>query len=114
MRSRTLLLSDRPFKVMSKTRIRVVARVVALPDKVEQVKSVLLELIEPTRKEEGCIVYELLHNQDDPTDFTFVEEWESQSLLNAHLDSAHIAAAESQLEGLVATEPDIRLYQLLA
>lgn len=99
---------------MSKTMIRVVARVVALPDKVEAVKSVLLGLIEPTRKEEGCIVYELLQNQADPTDFTFVEEWESQALLEAHLASAHIEEAESQLNGLVAAEPDIRLYQLLA
>ena len=99
---------------MSKTTIRVVARVVALPDQVEEVKSVLLGLIEPTRKEQGCIVYELLQNQADPTDFTFVEEWESQALLEAHLASAHIEEAESQLNGLVAAEPDIRLYQLLA
>jgi quinol monooxygenase YgiN len=99
---------------MSKTTIRVVARVVALPDKVEEVKSVLLGLIEPTRKEQGCIVYELLQNQADPTDFTFVEEWETQALLEAHLASAHIEEAESQLDGLVAAEPDIRLYQLLA
>jgi quinol monooxygenase YgiN len=99
---------------MSKTTIRVVARVVALPDQVEEVKSVLLGLIEPTRKEEGCIVYELLQNQADPTDFTFVEEWETQALLEAHLASAHIEEAESQLNGLIAAEPDIRLYQLLA
>jgi quinol monooxygenase YgiN len=98
---------------MSKTTIRVVARVVALPDKVEEVKSVLMGIIEPTRQEEGCIVYELLHNQEDPTDFTFVEEWESQALLDAHLASPHIAEADSQLDGLVAAEPDIRIYQLL-
>lgn len=99
---------------MSKTKIRVVARVVALPDKVEDVKSVLLGLIEPTRQEDGCIVYELLQNQDDPTDFTFVEEWESQALLDAHLASAHLAEADAKLEGLVAAEPDIRIYRLLA
>ena len=99
---------------MSKTTLRVVARVIALPDKVEEVKSVLLGLMEPTRGEKGCIVYELLHNHADPTDFTFVEEWETQVLLNAHLASGHIKEAESQLNGLVAAEPDIRLYQLLA
>jgi hypothetical protein len=54
---------------MSKTRVRVVARVVAVPDKVEEVKSILLGLIEPTRQEEGCIVYELLQNQKDPKRF---------------------------------------------
>lgn len=98
---------------MSKTTIRVVARVVALEDKVEPVKSVLIGLIEPTRKEDGCLVYELLQNQKDSTDFTFVEEWESQELLDAHLASAHIAEAVSQLNGLLAAEPDIRVYHLL-
>ncbi|HEY9668235.1 MAG TPA: putative quinol monooxygenase [Coleofasciculaceae cyanobacterium] len=99
---------------MSQTTIRVVARVVALPDQVEGMKSVLMGIIEPTRQEEGCIVYELLQNQEDPTDFTFVEEWESQELLDKHLSSAHLIEAAVQLNGLVAAEPDIRIYQLLA
>jgi quinol monooxygenase YgiN len=99
---------------MSKTTIRVVARIMATPEQVEQVKSVLLGLIEPTRQEKGCIVYELLQNQEDVTDFTFVEEWESQEMLNTHLASAHIAEAVSQLNGLLAAEPDIRTYRLLA
>lgn len=99
---------------MSKITIRVVARVVAFPKKVDEVKSILLELIEPTCQEKGCITYELLQNQADPTDFTFVEEWESQELLNEHLNSAHISQASSQLNGLIAAEPDIRVYQLLA
>jgi len=99
---------------MTKTTIRVVARVVALADKVDELKLVLMRLIEPTRQEKGCIVYELLQNQEELTDFTFIEEWESQALLEEHLASAHIAEAESKLEGLVAAEPDIRIYQLLA
>lgn len=98
---------------MSQTAIRVVARVIALPDKVEEVKSILTKLVEPTRQEVGCITYELLQNHADPTDFTFVEEWKSQDLLDVHLASAHIAQAELQLTGLVAAAPDIRIYQLL-
>src|SRR4028118_893224 len=99
---------------MSQTTLRVVARVIARPEKVEQAKSILTKLVEATRQEEGCITYELLQNHQDVTDFTFVEEWESQALLEAHLASAHIAQAKSQLEGAIAAEPDIRLYRLLA
>jgi len=99
---------------MSKTTIRVVARVVALPETVEAVKLVLIGIMEPTRNEEGCISYELLHNEEDLTDFTFVEEWESRAWLEAHLASAHIEAAVSELNGLIVTEPDIRIYRLLA
>lgn len=99
---------------MSKTPIKVVARVTALPEKVEKVKLILLSLIEPTTQETGCITYELFQNQVDLTDFTFVEEWESLDLLNTHLASVHISQATAQIEGLIATEPDIRIYQQLA
>jgi len=99
---------------MNNQSIHVVARVVAIPDKVEELKSLLLGLIEPTRLETGVIKYELLQNQSDPTDFTFVEEWESAEALNTHLASPHLQAAVASLEGLTAAPPDIRRYYILA
>ncbi|MCU0515755.1 MAG: antibiotic biosynthesis monooxygenase [Oscillatoria sp. Prado101] len=99
---------------MSDTGVRVVARVVALPEKLEEVKAVVTGLVEPTRKEAGCISYELLQNQDDPTDFTFVEEWESRELLDAHLNSPHLQEAGAKLNGIAAAAPDIRFYTLIA
>ncbi|TBR61464.1 antibiotic biosynthesis monooxygenase [Mastigocladus laminosus UU774] len=94
--------------------IRVVARISAHPEKVEELKAVFLELIEPTRQENGCIKYELLQNQSDPTEFTFVEEWTSDEALDAHLGSAHIQTAVAKLKDLVASDIDIRRYTLLA
>ncbi|MEH2433537.1 MAG: putative quinol monooxygenase [Nostoc sp.] len=99
---------------MTNQTIRVVARIIALPNKVEELKAVLLELIEPTRQEAGAIKYELLQNQYDSTDFTVVEEWTSHEALNAHLDSPHFQAGAAKLEALVAAAPDIRQYHLLA
>ncbi|MEG3974790.1 putative quinol monooxygenase [Microcoleus sp. herbarium8] len=99
---------------MSKPTLRVVARLTAFPDKVAELKSLLLSIIEPTRQEKGCIKYELLQNQADPTDFTFVEEWESAALLEQHLASNHLQAAVEKLEGLAVAPPDIRRYELLA
>jgi quinol monooxygenase YgiN len=99
---------------LSNSTIRVVARIIALPDKVEELKAVLLELIEPTRQEPGCIQYELLYNSSEPTDFTFVETWNSDEDLDIHLSSLHIQKAFEQVEGLLATLPDIRRYHLLA
>ncbi len=99
---------------MTNQTVRVVARVVAMPENVEEVRAILMELIEPTRAEDGCIQYQLLQNHTEPTDFTFVEEWTSQAALDTHLASPHIEAASDKLEGLIASEPDIRLYKLLA
>jgi quinol monooxygenase YgiN len=98
---------------MPEDSLRVVARIKALPEKVDMVRAVLLELIEPTRKEEGCIVYELLQNKSDPTDFTFVEEWQSESFLDSHAKSQHLKDAREKLKGMVAEAPDIRSYSVV-
>jgi quinol monooxygenase YgiN len=95
---------------MPEDSLRVVARVKALPDRVDTVRSILLQLIEPTRREEGCVVYELLQNKADPTDFTFVEEWRSGSCLDIHAASAHLKDATEKLRGVIAEAPDIRKY----
>jgi quinol monooxygenase YgiN len=99
---------------MSQKTLRVVARVVALPDKVEQLKTILLKLIEPTRAEPGCVQYHLLQNQAEPTDFTFVEEWASADDLENHLQSQHIQKAMVQINGLVVQAPDIRVYNQIS
>lgn len=59
---------------MDERSLRVVARVKAKPDKVAEVREALAGLVAPTRREAGCVVYELLQNQTEPADFTFVEE----------------------------------------
>lgn len=98
---------------MTASSVLVVARVVAHRDRIFDLQSLLLGLLVSTRQEKGCIQYDLLHNNEDPTDFTFVEIWESQADLEAHLASDHLQAAIQQLEGLVTAPPDIRRYHLL-
>lgn len=94
--------------------LRVVARITALPDKADEVRSILLALIEPTRNEAGCLSYELLRNNADPTDFTFVEEWSSDATLDAHMATPHLQNAVAQTASLLSEPPDIRRYSLLA
>jgi quinol monooxygenase YgiN len=98
---------------MRENSLRVVARMVARPEGVEEVRSILAGLIGPTRAERGCVGYELLQNRSDPTDFTFVEEWEDDAALDAHLSAGHIRDALSRLPALLAAEPDIRRYSVV-
>ncbi len=99
---------------MSSKTLRVVAHLKANPDKVEETRKALTELVKPTCAEDGCIGYELLQNDADPTDFTFVEEWSTDAALDAHLRSEHICTLQSRAEELFAAPPDIRRYALLA
>lgn len=98
---------------MNGSSVRVVARVKALPEQVAAVRSALSKLIEPTRREVGCITYELWQNKLDPTDFTFVEEWESDAALDAHAASQHLKDAAAKLNDLVAKPTDVRRYDRL-
>jgi quinol monooxygenase YgiN len=98
---------------MRRDTLRVVARIKALPERVDAVRSILLELIEPTRKEEGCLLYELLQNKSDPTDFTFVEEWEDDASLIFHAASEHMKTVGDKLREAIAEPPDIRRYSVV-
>lgn len=90
--------------------IHVVARLVARPEAVAAAKEALAGLLAPTRREAGCIRYELFQNREDSTDFTFTEEWADDASLDAHLGSAHLAAVRARAEELFAAAPDIRRY----
>jgi quinol monooxygenase YgiN len=99
---------------MTAMTVRVVAHLTSKQDKIEETRAALLALIGPTRAEEGCIVYELMQNDAEPSDFTFVEEWASDAALDAHLQSEHIRTLQSKADDIFAAPPDIRRYTLLA
>jgi len=84
----------------------------ARPNKVDALLPVLSSLVEPTRKESGCLSYILLQNNEDPTDFTFIEEWKSQAALESHFATKHFKDAVAKLPDLIAAEPDIRQYHV--
>ncbi len=93
--------------------VRVIAKVKARPGKVNELLSEISSLIQPTRKEPGCIRYELLQNNEDPADFAFVEEWQNSGALQSHFATKHFKEALVKLPSLVATEPDIQRYRLV-
>jgi quinol monooxygenase YgiN len=98
---------------MSNEVLGVVARIVARPESVETVRDALKSLLEPTRNEVGCVVYELMQNANDPTDFTFYEEWTSGAALDDHARSAHMKTTFDRLAGHLATAPDVRRYSYI-
>ena len=98
---------------MTSDTIRVVARLKAQPDKVNALHAVLFGLLAPTRAEQGCIRYEMLQNLEDPTDFTFTEEWSGQPALDAHFETDHIRDALARFPDLLADELDVRRYSLV-
>jgi quinol monooxygenase YgiN len=94
--------------------LRVVAHLRAKAGKEEELKALLCGLIAPTRQEAGYLEYQLYQNKADSQDFTFVEEWESDLALDAHLASPHLVSAIARLPELLEGDADIRRYRLIA
>ena len=93
--------------------VRMIARFTAHPEQQQALRETLSDLIEPTRRESGCLRYELWHNRSDPTDFTFIEEWASEAALEAHSRTPHLAALFKKLLELGVAEPKVFKYMAL-
>lgn len=94
--------------------IHVIARHFARPETVDEVRRILLSLIDSSRAEPGCLKYELLQNVDDPTDFTFVETFASKEALTVHAAAPYIAGLAPRLKDLVARPSEVFRYRAIA
>ena len=102
--SSTLLSFKQEPKEMNEKTLNVVAIVETSADKVEELKAVCLGLIEPTRKENGCISYDLYQDITNPGKFTFIEHWKSKEHLDVHLKTPHLVAAGASFGKLATKE----------
>lgn len=99
---------------MNRQTLCLLAHFKARPEKAADLRALLLGLIPPTRMEPGCLRYELWDNEDDPTELTFVEEWESAEALDRHLETPHLQAALGRFPELLAEELVLRRYRKAA
>lgn len=96
---------------MSKEIIHVVATFIAAPGKESELEQALASLVEPTRKEAGCLRYDLFRVLDGSGDFVFVEEWESVETLDAHGQSAHVKEVGAKAPALLGAPPKVTRYR---
>ncbi len=83
--------------------LTIIANIVAKDDHIELVKTELVKLINTTRAEEGCINYDLHQDNENPTHFTFYENWSSRELWQTHMANDHLADYMAATEGCVAS-----------
>ena len=81
--------------------LTVIARVHAKPGKEYELREALTALVEPTRREKGCVTYDLHQGTADPGWFFFYENWEHEEDLDAHLAAPHVAEFAGRLEELI-------------
>ena len=84
--------------------LTVLATIKARNDTADKVRALLSRLVEPTRKEKGCVEYTLYQDNENPSVFIFFEHWESQADLDAHMKSAHFKECFAAIEGMFDLE----------
>jgi quinol monooxygenase YgiN len=71
--------------------IHVVVSLYAKAGREESLRRDLIQVVEPSRREEGSLGYDLFVDMNDPRRFVFVERWASADAQNRHhTQSEHI------------------------
>jgi len=94
--------------------VHVIVKVVARPDAKGQMRDIVQRLCTESRKEAGCLKYNVLENLSEPNVFVLTEEWESETHLDAHNRTAHFGAAVTKAQPLLAKDLDVGRYRAIS
>jgi quinol monooxygenase YgiN len=78
------------------------------PDR-EKVRSLVLQFVEPARREAGCLYYDLYQKIDDPNTFYIIDGWANQEAVDSHANNPHVAKVMEELGPLLVFGPSITL-----
>ena len=82
-------------------------------DKLSDFIKLCNELIEESRKEEGCLSYHLQQNTERENYLVFVEEWKSNEAIEKHNSSEHFTRIVPLLVEMCEDAPVIQTFDRL-
>lgn len=86
----------------------------ARPGVEETLAAVLARYVVLTRHEPACRNVDLVRSATQGGRFLVVEKWDSAAAVQAHLDSELMAAMATDAVPLLATKPDLDLYDSIS
>lgn len=88
--------------------VHVICKMSIQPDQTDVFIEYADELIDATRKEAGCLKYELHRGEEDGI-FFFIEDWKDTTELNTHMQSEHFTRLVPLMDEISAEEPRLEL-----
>ncbi len=64
----------------------------------DKMNELLSAMVAPSKKEKGCLFYEIFQYENDTKRFMAVETWEDEEALNGHKTSEHYKIYKSSYE----------------
>lgn len=83
----------------------------SVPGKRAKVLELAAPCIEATRREKGCVRYELFLSGEDDVTLQFIEEWTDADSLRSHMKSAHLAAFKEQRKGSIEEGGVLKIFE---
>lgn len=77
----------------------------------EELGQRLRTLIEPTRRESGCLNYDLHCSHDEPGTWMLYENWRSRADLDLHFGMPYLQDFAGCLEDLLASDMELQYFR---
>jgi quinol monooxygenase YgiN len=97
-----------------KTTLTVIAYIFAKRGEEQRVRTALLGLVDETRKETGCINYDLHDSEENTALFLMYENWRSAADLEAHARSAHLREFGKNMDPFLERPTEITKWKMVS
>jgi len=95
---------------MNSNSLTVIAQLKAKPGKEAEVRKELISLVDPSRRDAGCLNYDLHQAVDNPALFMFHENWVGKAHLDQHLQKPDLKATLDRVGQMLSEPPQITLW----
>jgi quinol monooxygenase YgiN len=107
---------ENPILALVKSRVKdpdksftLIVRLQAREGAGDKLEKVFGPAIKATRKEKGCVVYELNRDTRKPSQYLVYERWKNVAALAAHLNSPHIKKLLAELPDVTTGMPEANI-----
>lgn len=90
-----------------------IARQVIKTEDLEKYHEMAKVMVERSKKEDGCIGYQSIQQQDDPRVHLFVETWRDEDAMQKHIASEHFQTYVPQFPAMFEEEEVVTRYNIL-
>lgn len=74
----------------------------------------LLEMVELSNQEEGCLFYNLHIDQEDPNTFYFLEAWKDQAAFDFHASTDYVKAINADAIAMTSSPSRVEFMHKIA
>jgi quinol monooxygenase YgiN len=88
-----------------------IAEITPRPDRLDDARAALHALVESTRQEPGCDLYDLVVDSGQPGIWFMIEKWASREAWDAHMRTEHVIAHNATSDQYLSAPSQLRFFE---